>query len=673
MVLSIEGSNQPVPGVFGFPGTDELLDHCAYVESERADLAQTNTLEMPGSLSDGTQSSVLDQQTGQDLVDAALNIPENVFAFYDEINLALPQVDICGSQLCEPDQTLEHLNGDLNVVLNVLGDEESVQLPSQEGLTTAVPASPPISLASTEAAAIGTPLPTIMSEMGRPVHDPGLEMFRGAENGSLSGNLAKEIDELIALGLRNVDNLTWFSRNRVSSNDVLLSFKPSTLLHRDAVSETISALADDGDQIVRMEIQQFYQAFSQRQVRESSSWDDIDFIVVPVHEGNRCFLVSADVKNRLIRIHDFKSHEEIVRLLTETDNQWPFEHKALQEVSDNDSGIVVLREVESLVEPGLSIRSDIEALRKRYLLCLLTKILPRDQHFLTPMDPQTSVMSQSFVNTQYPYSPDFQQYLASAIGCEAVLQDLSSMVTSFLEDPPNMRQELGSMVRMYDRGDANSFLATFQKDFSSLFVARRFHSLVATLQAEKKEQHRITDARRKVELRRKLRDGANLMSNSGIKSIATGKKGENAATVAYNRMIQECGPPSQSMREGSSGQLKADTKRRLKEIKYRGDILLRYDHATGPNHPLWTLFPMRAIQCPAAPEILIDPIMYRRLKEPDIKVLVDLFRLTKPKLWDYLPRFQCELIKLLSNDIAEVTVLQEMQQILSTSFEPSYQ
>lgn len=63
------------------------------------------------------------------------------------------------------------------------------------------------------------------------------------------------------------------------------------------------------------------------------------------------------------------------------------------------------------------------------------------------------------------------------------------------------------------------------------------------------------------------------------------------------------------LKEAGLVQSTVETKRRLKEIKYRGDVLLRYDRATGPHHPLWTLLPMRATACPEAPGIVIDPTM----------------------------------------------------------------
>lgn len=115
--------------------------------------------------------------------------------------------------------------------------------------------------------------------------------------------------------------------------------------------------------------------------------------------------------------------------------------------------------MELLIEPGLDLRTEVGFLRLKYLRCLLGEILPRDH---------------SLLNTVYPLPDDTQRYLASTIGCVAVLQDLAIMVKSFTETSPKMRQELGCMIKIYERGEANSFLATIQKDFSSLFVARRF-------------------------------------------------------------------------------------------------------------------------------------------------------------------------------------------------------
>ena len=70
------------------------------------------------------------------------------------------------------------------------------------------------------------------------------------------------------------------------------------------------------------------------------------------------------------------------------------------------------------------------------------------------------------------------EHLASAIGCDAVLQDLSQMIRILSSSKTRAKSRVGAIMLMFDLGESNVWLGTLQKDLSGLFIARRYKKLL---------------------------------------------------------------------------------------------------------------------------------------------------------------------------------------------------
>lgn len=333
-------TNNSLCGDFGFADIENSLQPRGYVDGDAVGLAYAKDLGRTETLGNSAQSQLsgADHQPPQNLLNTALDISDDIFALYDAFN-SIPEISVYESASSEPNHSTDPLGENFHTVehqLDVAGVEEIVHPPvEEEEALMDLSTSPPSPQGPAERASQIITLSSMPRRRGRSAQSADLEnLTQAIETSTLPHKLSQNIEEVLALGLGHRENLSWSSSKYVDSEHVLISFRPSASLHIDAVSEGICALAAERDEVVWMEIPQFYLEFSQGKATAWSGWDHIEFIMVPVSKGNWIFLISVDVRNRLIQIHDCKSHDDIVSSLTEIQsisNGWVIKYKVVSQ------------------------------------------------------------------------------------------------------------------------------------------------------------------------------------------------------------------------------------------------------------------------------------------------------------------------------------------------------
>lgn len=440
-------------------------------------------------------------------------------------------------------------------------------------------------------------------------------------SGALELNLtdheaAREIDELIALGMKHWPQFDWLTTRTFTSKDdsktaaerMFTTMRPMNWLNDDAIMETLYHLVNGRDDVYVLDSLTFESAYQHKMPGRMSRWTSQTLVLIPVFQNSHWYLVSLKFSQRIFTIHDRDKHSSIEKFILEAlSDPWSVEYRNVsvyflssadadntgQELSNDgmNCGIILLQEAELLLNPDLMTSHSFYQLRWRYLRLLLGKIIsqlyPRtlihngDRDLNTGSPSSLSIggsaLEQSNVD-RLSLSPNELEHLASTIGCSEVLRNLRMMVKLLRESLPQGEPSLEVALATFKRGRSNKSLGLLQQDHSSLPVARRFRQLE-------------TEIREAMATKR----GKRKRGQPG-----PGDPGKKADHKAYNRMIQEW-----KVAVDSDSALRDE----LKIANNWGKHLLQYEDVCGPTHPLWMLLPAENTRCPMNPSFIVKRSM----------------------------------------------------------------
>ncbi|KAK5312305.1 hypothetical protein LTR93_011394 [Exophiala xenobiotica] len=104
---------------------------------------------------------------------------------------------------------------------------------------------------------------------------------------------------------------------------------------------------------------------------------------------------------------------------------------------------------------------------------------------------------------------------------------------------------------------------------------------------------------------------------------------------------------------------------KLKQANYRGTYLHEFENICGPGHPLWMLRPVRRISCALDADYRVSPSCYENLNQGNIQMLVDLFKDIHPRLWDFLPRCEQGIERILAGEGVDDGFIEDFERLFS--------
>lgn len=143
---------------------------------------------------------------------------------------------------------------------------------------------------------------------------------------------SQELGELVSLGLRRSEEISWLSGNEPDAEKVLTTFGSSRGLDRYAVIETMLALTYEKENIFVTDLQTFQLAVEKYSAGEPSEWNLDAIILIPVQKHEHWFLISVNLQLRSIFIHDDKESADNLTFLSFSDKdpgRWSLTYKSV--------------------------------------------------------------------------------------------------------------------------------------------------------------------------------------------------------------------------------------------------------------------------------------------------------------------------------------------------------
>jgi hypothetical protein len=119
--------------------------------------------------------------------------------------------------------------------------------------------------------------------------------------------IAGDIEELIELGIRHREAITWRANSPEHAAELLGRFRPRTWLNDDAVMEVLYRMTEGHPDVHVVESHDFAAAYRNHNVKRIQRWrDSPDLILIPVHltSQQHWFLVSVQYKIGRVVVHE---------------------------------------------------------------------------------------------------------------------------------------------------------------------------------------------------------------------------------------------------------------------------------------------------------------------------------------------------------------------------------
>ena len=420
-----------------------------------------------------------------------------------------------------------------------------------------------------------------------------------------------EIDNLIQLGTDYQKHIIWPS-NQPPQNvkGMLTRFKPfqgiASWLNDECIHQVLAYLIRDRDDVLILDSLRVSATLA------SGAGEDlivpaegVDIILIPVIQHSHWFLVSLDVGNRSVVVHEDEhvggyAGQFFLDLARKaySETSWILRHEDIKHMypSKNtmpeDCGIRLLGEAIRLLEARRrSMKRPVEtldtvALRKICLGFLLGSVIQENQtvqllsnlrpsHLShVPADARPPVIFSINENPNDAQAGDerYLEKLASAVGCSEVLADLKNASGILRVPPAEGVSRVDMAMQMYALGDAAGILSFLQKDIAAFFLANRFSEIVSSIQAGLPEAGRTR-----------------------LKKRGRGR----VESEAYDRLEREWNQP----------QMAANLRRHIQSVNYHGQKLLDINKISANRH-LWMFFPARKMAAPADPTFFVTPFMW---------------------------------------------------------------
>jgi hypothetical protein len=138
----------------------------------------------------------------------------------------------------------------------------------------------------------------------------------------------QEIERLIALACKHEKSLRWKSGCPMDANAVLSTFKPSEMLTANAITETLHVLTSEHENFLVTKSTQLHPTL--REAASNRAWERSGVVLMlPIYD-DYFFLVSIDVGNRIVTIHDNRQRDNLVESLSflgSENDPWDLQYK----------------------------------------------------------------------------------------------------------------------------------------------------------------------------------------------------------------------------------------------------------------------------------------------------------------------------------------------------------
>ncbi|KIW09716.1 hypothetical protein PV08_12059 [Exophiala spinifera] len=462
-----------------------------------------------------------------------------------------------------------------------------------------------------------------------------------------------------------------------------------------------------------VESHDFNAAYIQKNPSRICRWQTPSMVLVPVHieETSHWFLISLQFTHRQLTVHDHENERAIsvahfILSSAPELNGWTVSY-SLGSINDgNNCGVILLHEADKILGHTDPSPLNFVALRRNFLQLIVavhhTDVSQMSLGTSTPSSARTTSPDPSPCTRLKPKFDDLPpqirlKFLASSMGCKEVLEDFRDLVDilkgrslrdrgdtqgimQLYNSSRNLRQDVlsnrtpsnssiesalklyntlrspgqssenvctsflgcdkGSLqaaVQLYTRRRGYEKLSSLKKDFGAMCIASTYRALIKIFQRESMEG---------------TSEGIRMRVDDGqADCIKRGLKSDTRAYWFILRYTQQDKDPT------ALGQ--------LKKANYWGTYLHEFENICGPSHPLWMLRPVRRISCALDPDYRVRPSCYENLNKSNIQMVVDLFKNSNRRLWDFLPRCEQGIERILAGEGVDDGFMEEFERLFS--------
>ncbi|KIW09717.1 hypothetical protein PV08_12001 [Exophiala spinifera] len=522
-----------------------------------------------------------------------------------------------------------------------------------------------------------------------------------------------DIDRLIELGRRNRDSIPWITTNPEAVERMLNTFRPGQWLNDDAVMECLYRMTMGRRDVHVVESHDFNAAYIQKNPSRICRWQTPSMVLVPVHieETSHWFLVSLDFTHHQLTVHDHES-ERAISVAVFILSGAPELSGWTGSINDgNNCGVILLHEADKILghtDPG---PTDFVTLRRRYIQLIVAGRRTESPQAPSPLSGNVSTTGASSWGIVSPSpgpwmetKPKFKdlppqiriKFIASCMGCKEVLEDFRDLVYIMKDQSLRVHSDTQRTMQLYNssRSLRQDVLSGRTPSNATIQNTLRLYDTISSPGHTSEALYTSTPGRDQdglqvaVQLYTRSRGYAKLGSltrefgalciNSTYRALVRilstksrqgvsedvemqisdqtepAKKGQGSDTRTYKYMLR------------STGQDK-DPKalRRLQKANYRGSCLHHFEDICERERPLWMLRPIRTISCPLDPDYTIRPAFYENLNKHNIQTLVNLVKDSNPRLWNFLPRFEQGIERMLGGEGVDDGFILEFENLFS--------